>query len=194
MASGQCAQGKQMRRLILALLGIVSLATCSTQNFRLKPEHKGVEPKLQAIVDKYMDLSKQNDIRFYNKVSIGFKKLDSPAVGVCWTGGWFREIDIDPDYWKEITNLSKQTLLFHELTHCYCGRPHDYGKSKRYPESEEARLKQAIVWIVEGGERPGFWEDGCPVSIMYPVVIDDFCMRAHYGEYMTEMFDRCKPW
>ena len=182
-----------MKRLMLLAFSLSLLATCCSSG-KIRPEHKGVDPAFKSYVEEYMWLSAQNNILFKKDVTIGFKSLPEAAVGMCTYGGWFREIDVDPTYWKQTTKITHLALLFHELTHCYCDRGHDYGNGVNYPASSEARLKQAIKWMVEGGPRPGFWDDGCPTSLMFPVVVDDICMKEHYREYTTEMFNNCKPW
>lgn len=149
---------------------------------------------MRGIVDEFMWLSAQNNLEFHHSVTIGFKDInDGAVVGLCTYGGYFREIDIDRTYWNHSTNGTKIALLYHELTHCYCNRGHDYGKDLKYPESEAARIARAIQWKLEGGERPGYWDDGCPISLMYPVVVDNQCFRQHYAEYTKEIFDRCRP-
>lgn len=171
------------------------LTSCSTTlPIKVKPQYTGVDPRAQSLLDEYMWLSEQNNIHFYNKVTIGFREIkQGNIVGYCTYGGYFREIDIDTNYWNHSTNMTKLTLLFHELTHCYCGRGHDYEKDHNYPETEAARIARALQWKLEGGDRPGYFEDGCPFSFMYPVVVDDDCVRKHYAEYTKEMFDRCRP-
>lgn len=184
-----------MKRLFVVFIGLLALAACSGLKIKLTPEHKGVDPRVQKYVDEYMLLSMQNNIQFYNKVTIGFKKIkDGNVIGICTYGGFFREIDIDIDYWNNSTKVEQMALIFHELTHCYCGRSHDYGENLEYPETEMARIARALQWKIEGGPRPGYWDDGCPFSLMYPVVVDDNCLLAHYAEYTAEMFDRCEPW
>lgn len=143
-----------------------------------------------------MWLSKQYNITFTRPVTIGFKKIKrGNAVGMCTYGGNWREIDIDIEYWlNNHSSAEKLALLYHELIHCYCTRGHDYGEGKDYPEGVQARIDRALRWLKEGGERPGYWDDGCPTSLMYPVVIEQDCMLRHYHEYIKEMFDRCIPW
>lgn len=178
----------------MVILGIC-LASCSGLPIKTKPEYQGVDPRAQHFLDEYLWLSTQHDVRFYNKVTIGFRNInDGLIVGFCTEAEFFREIDLDISYWNNSTSTTRMTLLFHELSHCYCKRDHDYGKDLKYPESDAARKARAVKWLIEGGVRPGYWDDGCPVSIMYPVVVDDECMRTHYKEYTDEMFDRCKPW
>jgi hypothetical protein len=185
--------------LIVAITSIMiltaSLSSCSGLPIKTKPDYEGVDPRTQKLVDEYLWLSTQYHIKFYNKVTIGFRNInEGKVVGFCSNGGFFREIDLDINYWNNSTNTTRTALLFHELAHCYCGRDHDYGKDLKYPETEALRRERALQWLIEGGPRPGYWDDGCPVSLMYPMVVDNECMRTHYREYTEEMFDRCKPW
>lgn len=188
-----------MKQLFMVFIGLLvimaSSCSCSGRKIKLVPDYKDVDPRVQKYVDEYMWLSTQNNIQFYNKVTIGFKKIkDGNVIGTCTYGGFFREIDIDIDYWNNSTKAERMALIFHELTHCYCGRGHDYGENLEYPETEMARIARALQWKMRGGPRPGYWDDGCPFSLMYPVVVDDDCTLAHYAEYTAEMFDRCEAW
>lgn len=167
----------------------------ASPKIKIMPEYHGVDPRAQGYVDEYMYLSRQKHIEFDDTVTIGFKNLnEGNIIGLCTYGGPWREIDIDINYWNNSSKMTHMALLFHELTHCYCGRDHDYGPKSKYPETEAARIARALQWKAEGGPRPGYWDDGCPVSLMYPVIVDDDCTRAHYNEYIEEMFSRCDPW
>lgn len=174
----------------------LSSTSCSTvwSDSKNRPEYQGVDEKIQPLVKEYLWLSDQNHIVFYNTVTIGFKKLKFPIIGMCNYGGNFREIDIDPDFWAEAKASDRLALVFHELTHCYCNRSHDWGKGEKYPDTELARIAQAKNWVQNGGKRPGRYEDGCPTSLMYPVVLDTDCTLEHYQDYVKEMFNRCEPW
>lgn len=182
----------KVARFIVLLLGFTA---CSSPHIKIAPEYHGVDERARSLVNEYFWLSKQNNITFTHKVSVGFKVLnDGLAVGMCTFGPGWREIDIDSNYWYNSTNTTRLALVFHELTHCYCGRDHDYEEGKKYPETEAARVARALKWLIEGGERPGYWDDGCPISFMHPSVVDDECTMAHYNEYLTEMFTRCQPY
>lgn len=162
---------------------------------KFTPQYQGVDPLAQPYVDEFMSLAADKKITFKNKVTIGFKKLNQRnEVGLCTYGAGWREIDIDEAYWEYSSETDRLTLIFHELTHCYCGRNHDYAPDKPYPATEEARIVQAETWQENGGEKPGRLEDGCPSSIMYPIVVSESCVQAHYDHYIEEMFERCKPY
>lgn len=188
---------KAVVRLTITVMVLLatSSASCSGLPIKKAPEYPGVDPRAQRYLDEYLWLSGQNHIQFDGNVSIGFRDInDGNVVGFCTYGSFFREIDIDINYWNHSSNTTRMTLLYHELTHCYCERDHDYGVDLKYPPTDAERVAQALEWQIKGGPRPGYWDDGCAVSVMYPVVLDDLCMRTHYQEYAKEMFDRCQPW
>jgi hypothetical protein len=107
----------------------------------------------------------------------------------------FREIDIDNKYWATSSSAEKTTEMYHELTHCLCGRDHDFGKDQRYPEPETLEIFVVIKnMCVEKTEPKGLYEDGCPLSVMYPRILSGNCLSLHYNDYIKEMFDRCNPW
>lgn len=163
---------------------------------KLHPDYLGVDLKAQPFVDEYFAISKQYNIEFNNKVTIGFKNINyGNVIGICTIAPHWREIDLDIGYWLHSTNTSHLALVAHELTHCYCGRKHDYGDDKNYPETTEKRVNQVEEWFKQksGKSVPGYMDDGCPLSLMYPEVLDDECTRAHWQAYVQELFDRCKP-
>lgn len=188
-----------MRTYFISLLVLILLASCAKPPIRrtkITPDHPTEisDPQIKAIVNEFMDLSKRNNIKFKNNVSIGFTKInDGNVIGTCSYRMTFREIDIDIEYWKTATWISKTALVYHELAHCYCNRDHDFGDGTLYPDDSLAYLFQS--WFKKSTfnlYRPeGYFEDNCPMSIMYPKIIDDYCFRVHYNEYVEEMFNRC---
>jgi hypothetical protein len=191
------------------LIGVMVVASCSTvksNNYHIKekkaPEYQGVDPILQPYVNSYLRLSAEKHIYFSHFVTVGFRKLGPPGerrvgqkqvVGLCNYSDSWREIDIDPDFWSETSSGKQSALMFHELTHCYCGRSHDYGKDKSYPEENLSTLFNGLASFLMIKPDPGFYPDDCPLSIMYPVLPDEQCIESHWNDYLTEMFDRCEP-
>ena len=177
--------------LALSLVWLVSCCGILTSNHeKPAPEHKGVDPAFTPYVQEYMFYAKTQGLKFDDTVTIGFKDMARSSgqyqtIGLTTYGGSWREIDIDREYWYEHTKTSDMILLFHELTHAYCTRGHDYAKDKKYGEAGK---------INKDSEKDGYYEDGCPISIMYPVIINDDCTFAHYSEYTNEMFQNCDPW
>lgn len=160
-----------------------------------KPEYTGVDPALQPLVNEYKSLAEKEGIKFTHEVSVGFTDIDHrDIVGLCHYGKDFREIDIDLEYFNKITELQRKELVYHELTHCYCLRKHDFGEDRSYPEANDSKFDRSekfrsIFWIT-----PGFFVDGCPTSIMYPYVLTNGCYEKHQEHYEKEMFERCQPY
>lgn len=194
-----------MRRLIPLFFFFAMFSSCGhlankeqAIKSKSKPEYTTVNPTLQAYVNSYREISARNHIYFSNVVSIGFKKIaHRTIVGLCHYGHGWREIDVDIDYWNRISETSRMTLVYHELTHCYCGRDHDYGFLQRYKEAVHAEgLIDGFFgfWKNKEDDPAGFMEDGCPLSIMYPYVVGDACVNKHKEYYLKEMLDRCEPY
>jgi hypothetical protein len=72
--------------------------------------------------------------------------------------------------------------VYHELSHCACGRDHDHD-GKKYGDGTEDRK--------DPKRADEFWNDGCPKSIMFPFIIEDSCTLSHYDQYIDEMFEKC---
>lgn len=185
---------------IIYIFAIVLAATpLSTEKYpkgKIEPEHKGVDKEIQSIVNDYKRLASLRGIHFKKEITIGFKEIESDSiVGLCHYGNNFREIDLDKTYWKRSSEDTKITLLFHELTHCYCYRDHDWKEGEIYISPQIMELVGKIFTKpFRKKPEPGFYDDDCPLSIMYPSVVSDECVLDHSTEYIKEMFDRCEPY
>jgi len=162
---------------------------------KLNPEWHDVDPKARPLYDEYLELAKRNHLTFTHTVHLGFKHIDrGNAIGVCY---YFkdREIDLDVDYWKNNSDTQKKILLWHEMDHCYCGRSHDWAEGKNYPETYVDKKIQFLRTIFFGRPlRAGYFEDNCPMSLMSPTIVSDFCYMEHGEYYLKELFDRCNPY
>jgi hypothetical protein len=180
------------------LTGIIFTASLWTifglivfSNAKPTPRYKGVDPEIAPLVDEWIGLGGERGYSFKNTVTVGFMSIDSPKdkgyliIGQCHLEDNFREIDFDKNYWDNSDFTEKEMTPFHELAHCYCDRKHDYGKNKDYDENKETYPKSTSN---------GFFEDECPLSLMYPVLFSKECFYRHYAEYIDEMFDRCEPY
>jgi hypothetical protein len=167
----------------LLIIFATSLSTCSST--RLTPRYKGVDPGLIEYSADYIRLAKERGIKFDTIVTMGFNDLPYPVIGRCYYSLGFREIDIDRNFWKNASEITRMALVLHESSHCYCGRPHDYGAGKEYPEAAKLSSMNKVE---------GFFPDGCPLSLMFPEIVDDGCVMYHYQDYIEELFQRCEPY
>ena len=191
-----------MMFLRAAMLGfllsfIVSCCAINLRKVRVVPNYSGVDPKAQTSVDEWLYMAKTRGLEFNHVVSIGFREInDGDVVGECHYSPYFREIDIDTSFWTNSTDTEKKVLLYHELTHCYCDRGHDYAEGKEYgPQNGLDRRKDLEIMTIKFDVLEGRYpEDYCPLSLMYPRIVDTACVMAHYNDYMSEMFDRCQEY
>jgi hypothetical protein len=179
--------------LVSVIIGLI--VSCCTVNIgrisKLVPEYTGVDPKAAEIVDEFLSLAKINGVVFTDKVTVGFKNIaqDSSShrvLGLTSYGRNFREIDLDILFWENYTKMGRTMTLFHELGHAYCGRRHDFGNGTMYYEGDdESKIRD---------QKEGFYDDGCPKSIMAPFTFTDDCALAHYSELCKELLSRCEPY
>lgn len=83
-------------------------------------------------------------------------------------------ISFEDTIWQ--SDIERKATIFHELAHCYCGRPH-------------IKLKGSY-WKMIGLD--GSKNDGnCPISLMYPSTIDKGCLEENWEEYVSELISFC---
>ena len=90
-----------------------------------------VDPEFQPFVDSFVaEAAKRGvDINFEETgLSLTFGEVPANANGVC-TGlregmSSTHEIIIDRNRWKGDNEFEKERLIYHELGHCFLGRPH----------------------------------------------------------------------
>ena len=167
------------------LVSLLSLSCCRVQ-VRVTPQYVGVDPRAKQYVDEYLLLSARYHIGFSHNVTLGFTRIEEKHIaGLTYYMGFSREIDIDVNYWDHATDFSRRILVWHELTHAYCGRGHTYGDDKEYSDDPQDAAKRIPA--------DGFYPDGCPVTVMFPSVLPDICAYYHYWDYIKEMFQHCEP-
>jgi hypothetical protein len=180
---------------------IVAVSQMRTHEYPTK-DHPSFGPKienrqLQIITGNFFKLSDRNNIHFDKNVTIGFSTITKERViGLCSYRPGFREIDLDSTYWQNATWTTKVALVFHEMTHCYCGRNHDFGNGTMYPDGSLQFLLQHFLQRQPFTplRPPGYLNDNCPQSIMHPIIMTDTCFQKHYSYYVHEMFVRCQPY
>lgn len=142
--------------------------------------------------EEYTRLAMKRKIVFNHDVTIGFKEInEGSTIGICTLSEKWHEIDLDTVFWKKHSEIERKFLTFHELTHCFCNRDHDFGNGQMYtPLGWFATL----IPFRKDYKSTGYFKDGCPMSIMAPVIATEDCLESYYEYYIDEMFNRCKPW
>lgn len=160
----------------------------------MPPKDDSVDPRAVDLVNEYKELARIAGIEFDSTIGVGFIRIEEPRViGLCHYGLGYRQIQIDAPFWESTDQNTRLALLFHELTHCYCTRSHDHSTGK-YPETPKERDEEWEYMTHHQGQRPGYFGDGCPNSLMAPIVVEDTCVQLHYAHYIVEMFENCSPY
>lgn len=76
------------------------------------------------ILEYYHRFESTYNVKIDN-IPANFVKLEEPILGTCniYNGG-AREILVDVRSWDQMSDLSRELLVFHELGHCYLERGH----------------------------------------------------------------------
>ena len=143
--------------------------------------------------DKYLKLF-ENDMGSrvtpanMKKTSIRFGSLDGSAVGLCvYIPVWGHSmITVDKSVWENYGEFQKKNLIYHELGHCICGLGHSW-EFGGYAEAGSDGVFQSF------SRDDGFFEDGCPLSGMFPYVMDEDCAKKHWDDYTKDLYNRCYP-
>lgn len=202
-----------MKQIVLSftlfLLLVTFISCCAPIKDELSkshPEYSNIitDSDVKSIKKSFLEEASRQGIKFTNDVTIGFKKFNTKdpgqrnIIGLCVYGDGWREIDLNIVYWKNTNFVVKEALLFHELSHAFCDRDHDYGKDRFYPSPRPSILEKImnimIQKVVLSPIKPdGYFEDGCPISLMHPVIPSEKCIIDHRDHYKIEIFDRCIP-
>jgi hypothetical protein len=143
------------------------------------------QQEIKEFVEDYKKLMKGIvEEKVIDNVKITMANLNPPAVGLCWHMENPRRIQLDTKSWKSYDYAKKEALILHELGHCVCNLDHvhfmgKYDVGSKAPEKSEDRLNA------------GFLEDGCPTSLMHPIVLDSECYTKHRDHYRYELHLRC---
>jgi len=168
--------------ILYILLVVLQLGFMSQRIFH---HYSGTDPEFKDYSETWYFMGKIKGINLKNNVRIGFTNIkDRNVAGYCNYGLFFNEIDIDRAHWKQSNSWEKMNVVFHELTHCGCGRDHGYVVNGEKGEYLDTRKHL--------GSR-GFFNDLCPKSLMFPQVLDSSCFQTHFEWYIDEMFEQCKP-
>ena len=92
-----------------------------------------------------------------SNIAIFFDVMEETTGGICSGRG---VIKINKELWFDITSdAKKEALIFHELGHCLLGRDHV----------------------------DDLFDDGCPISLMHPILISEYCYEKHKEDLQYEL-------
>jgi len=186
-----------MKKIKNIALGIAVMLIASYNTplyFRFKPLHKGIDSTLKPYIESFI-IKSQGSIneQDFDNLTVGFRKFkgkDADRIaGLCFYSPFFREIDINIEWWRNTPDqLMREELVFHELGHCVLNRIH----------TSPTQAHGIIGWFERLFFELGifkdrdFLSDGCPVSYMHPKTISSFCIYKHYNYYINELYKKEK--
>ena len=128
---------------------------------------------------------------FDQHVQITFRKniaqeiIHPNAIAVCYPLTFPLKIQIDPEWWYRMGDYDHWSVLYHEIAHCGCGEDHPIEASQEWFFDFLHHLN------VQASHAP-WLPDGCPKTLMYPIVVGQECIYRHEDEYVKELFRNCQ--
>lgn len=162
----------KLRATIWSIVLILTIISCSSVQ-TTHPYVEGVDEDLKPMVEEVFELMNlPNDsitsINFYYERP-SFHSNKSYTIGYCSFSfkSMRHYVMINKYFWNFAPDRRKTLLLAHEIRHCVC--------------------TSGTTWMHKNEVR----EDGCPVHYMHPIIPDDWCISAHYSEYMKQIKKGC---
>lgn len=158
-----------MRMFILFLLTLTACGSGSNQELDYtKITQSDFKRTREPVLEEHLKRFEVLTGKSTNKLSTKFRSLDELFVGRClvWTNGE-RTIEVDPDFWQNSSDSSRENLIFHEAGHCVLNLDHD---------SEMIQRNTLII----------------PRSLMYPYVLDGF-YEKNVEYYHEELKTHVRP-
>lgn len=162
--------------LILLILGILLDRYSSSIVKNTFPKDEDVQYFVNDFKNLVKDIIPSNQI---DNVKITMGDLESPKAGICRRGIEEINVIIDNYSWKKMDPLTKEQLIFHELGHCVCNLNHEHY------------LGEYTIGSKSKDSKRGFLDNGCPVSIMHPVLLKYECYQRYKEFYRYELYLRC---
>lgn len=122
-----------------------------------------IHPALLPYVQLFLDEAKKREIDVEVDYFIGFNdSFPDHVYGKCIQLSDKTTIEINLDKWDDLSELSKEQLMLHELGHCSLNREHD-----------SSMLSSNV-----------------PKSIMHPFIMNDQMYANYKDYYLRELFSR----
>lgn len=100
-----------------------------------------------SIYDSYVHLYCDNRFEgVFSQINIKFDNLELPMIGYCQQNSNGYSIRIDKRYWYNTSDINKQTLLFHEKSHCVLGMDHSKNINNYMYEKMEDNLDHFMLY------------------------------------------------
>jgi len=125
------------------------------------------DPELESYFERFVADGESKEHRNLSSsipkyfTSLGYSAKTGGIVGECrFYDNDYKEIVVDPNFWKIATDTQKEELLLHEAGHCILLRPHITNTDL----------------------------SGNPSSIMYPTLVSESAYDFAKSTYLLELF------
>lgn len=132
----------------------------------------------QAYFDQHVQIT------FHDNIA---KEIDHKnAIAVCYQQLVFPlKIQIEKEWWYRTGDYEHWSVVYHEAGHCVCHLDH----------TSDTDSEWFFDLLAHHGVRAihaPWMADGCPKSLMYPIVVGQDCVIRHEDEYVKELFAKCQ--
>jgi hypothetical protein len=124
---------------------------------------------------------------------LGWERFKGGTIGLCYYPmfGNKGKIEIDTNFWVQASETKRRGLMWHEFGHCVCGLGHSV-------EIEQLEPNWLIKFLhrlgVKTARNRGFYlNDGCPKSLMHPLLPSEECLEKHWESYKSQIIKSCRP-
>jgi hypothetical protein len=116
---------------IIKLILLAFISSCATAPLGDPREFTTTNKEFYEFVDMYVSIKGSDSAK---KIPINFKKVSRPQIAFCRfyrqkvQHGFaihYKEIFIDPEFWRYASYFDKISVIFHELGHCDLNRDHN---------------------------------------------------------------------
>ena len=173
----------------ILLLLVLLLTSCTTQP-RLSLNKTGIDPEFKPYIEEYRSIIGRKKYQYsFSRLTVVFAELEPDVAGRCW---WVslsgKKIEINIHWWRNpnSSQISKRLVVYHELEHCIRYRMHTNKATEIHDLSS---FFDEIGYLLGLIPKPGFFEDGCPVSLMNSQIAGSACQEKYYNVWIKEMED-----
>lgn len=175
-------------KIALYFIFLLCCACTTGMHNRVKLTDAEFNSNLMPTIKEFVkDSGNPGNMKKISRIDFYYAEFESKEViGMCSFEPLSKSIGIRKSWWDTSSQAGKKVFLYHELGHCVLLKFHSAHKG--YVASTESEKAINSLFLNHKKE----FSDGCPGSIMYPHMLPEACLQAHYPDYMNDLFGRAK--
>ena len=125
--------------------------------------------------------------------NLGWQPVKGGTIGMCYYPAFGNKgkIEVDTSFWVQASETKRRGLMWHEFGHCVCGLGHTVEIGQLEPNWFIKFLHR--LGIKTARNRDFYLEDGCPTSLMHPLLPSEECLDKHWDRYKSQIIKSCRP-